>query len=283
MDNRNTSFEIGEIQCVLVSDGHFEPPGNSANILFSNAPPEALEAERRIHNIDKVSPYSGMLVRTNGRVVLIDTGAGRRHPTAGKLLDNLKVKGVSPNDIDTVVLTHAHPDHIGGSAHDNGDPVFKRARYIISEVEWNFWHSDEETTRITNERMRERHVRVARTAMTAIEPQTELVSGEFEVAPGVSVIPATGHTPGHMAVVIASGGVEMLDVADAVLHPIHIARPEWYALVDIIPDEMVTTRRQLLAQAAQSGALVRAYHFPWPGLGHVIEADRQWSWRPEVP
>ena len=108
--------------------------------------------------------------------------------------------------------------------------------------------------------------------------QLELVN--LETVPGIRAVTAPGHTPGHMALEISSEGEQLLCIADLVLHPIHLEQPEWYAVVDFIPEQVVATRRRLLDWAAGRKALVLAFHFPFPGLGHVIQKGEGWKWLP---
>jgi len=128
------------------------------------------------------------------------------------------------------------------------------------------------------------HLKILRTLalnnLLPIQGQLDLVDRETEIVPGIRAVAAPGHTPGHMALAISSGGEQLLVIADAVLHPIHLEQPEWYAVVDFIPEQAVATRRRLLNRAAAEKALVLAFHFPFPGLGHVVQKGEGWQWRP---
>ena len=88
-----------------------------------------------------------------------------------------------------------------------------------------------------------------------------------------------GHTPGHMAVSIISGSKQLLCVGDALIHPIHVERPEWYLKYDLVPRQNIETRRQLLARAATGKVLVHAFHFPFSGLGYVVQKGKSWQWQ----
>jgi len=282
-------FEIGSFKCVAVSDGThvyappiFPPP---ASFLFVNAPRQRLEQVLHEHNLQEeqwvewMSPYICLVVDTGKHLVLVDTGANGLGPDTGKLLHNLNTIGIAPEDIDTVILTHGHPDHIGGNTDAKSKPVFTNARYVIWRDEWDFWMSDQAELKL-DEHSREVLLGYARKNLPSIQSQLSLVDHETEVLPGIQVIAAAGHTPGHMALAIASEGEQLLYVSDTVLHPIHIEQPDWYATVDLNPGQVEVTRRRILAKAATEKALVLAFHFPFPGLGHVVQKGKEWQWQP---
>ena len=102
----------------------------------------------------------------------------------------------------------------------------------------------------------------------------------MQIVPGISAVTAAGHTPGHMALAIASGGEQLLCISDAFLHPIHVEQPEWLAAVDLVPEQVVATRRRLRDRVAAEKALVLAFHFPFPGLGHIVQEEGKWRWQP---
>ena len=141
MSNGSFHFNIGTFECIAVSDGThtyapptFPPP---AVLLFANAPRERLEETLRKHNlypgqwVEWVSPYICLVVNTGEHRVLVDTGAGGLEPSTGKLIQNLKAVGIAPEDIDTVIITHAHPDHIGGITDIEGRLAFPNAKYVM--------------------------------------------------------------------------------------------------------------------------------------------------------
>jgi glyoxylase-like metal-dependent hydrolase (beta-lactamase superfamily II) len=279
-------FKIGSLECTVVSDGTYTYRDPSW-ALFANAPQERLEQVLREHGLDPagwkelVSPYPALLIRTDRRLVLVDTGAGAMSPTTGKLIPNLRAIGVAPEDVDTVILTHAHPDHIGGSLDDKGRPAFSRARYVLSQVEWDFWSSEPDLSAIRmGEPFRQHLIACARDNLLPLQGRLDLVGPGTEIVPGVRVLPASGHTPGQVAVAVASAGERLLHIADAALHPIHMEQPGWYAAVDVAPEQALASRRHLLERAAAKGVLVHAFHFPWPGLGYIARTQGAWRWRP---
>ncbi|MCG2775409.1 MAG: MBL fold metallo-hydrolase [Desulfobacterales bacterium] len=282
-------FKVGAFECMAVSDGTltytpptFPPP---ATLLFCNAPRGDLEHTLRQHNIQPehwaewISQYICLLVNTGEHRVLVDTGADGLDPNTGKLLQNLQAEGIAPEDIDMVILTHCHPDHIGGNTLDNGKPAFPNARFAMWKDEWDFWTSKQAEEKL-DEHVREVLLSVARKNLPPIQERLDLIEREREILPGIHAIAAPGHTPGHMALVISSEGEQLLCISDTALHPIHLEQPEWCAAVDFAPDQVVATRRRILKRAAAEKALVLAFHFPFPGLGHIVQKGEAWQWQP---
>lgn len=289
MRNESFPFKIGNFECMVVSDGThtytppvFPPP---ATFLFANAPKDRLEQVLRKHNlqpeqwVEWISPYICVVVDTGEHRVLVDTGGDGLGPNTGKLLQNLQAERISPRDIDTVILTHGHPDHIGGNTVDGSESAFPNARFVMWKDEWDFWTSERAELEL-DEHVREVLLKFARKNLPPIQSQLDLIDHETEIVPGIKAVAAPGHTPGHMALAIASGGEQLLYISDAVLHPIHLEQPEWYAAVDFAPEQVVATRHRLLNRAAGEKALVLAFHFPFPGLGHVIQKEEAWQWQP---
>ncbi len=291
MDTDVYRFKVGDFECMAVSDGSltyappmFPPP---ATILFSNAPTEVLARVLGEHDLQPeqwtewISPYTCLLVNTADHLVLVDTGAGGLAPSTGRLNLNLKAAGIEPDDIDTIILTHAHPDHIGGNIDSEGMLTFPNARYVMWKGEWDFWTSEEAALKL------DEHAKImlafAQRNLPPIRDRIDLVDHETEILPGVHAVAAPGHTPGHMAVAISSRRQQLLCISDTVLHPVHLEQPEWYAVVDFDPKQVVATRRRLLNKATVEKALVIAFHFPFPGLGHVVQKGTGWQWRPIEP
>ncbi len=289
MKDKTHRFKVGNFDCIAVSDGThvYAPPAFPAPavLLFTNAPQEELERTLFEHDIQPkgwaewVSPYLCLLVDTGQHRVLVDTGANGLDPHTGKLLQNLQAEGISPEEIDTVILTHGHPDHIGGNTDDDGKVVFPNARFVMWKKEWDFWTS-EESKSMFDEQLAKVLFGVAQKNLPPIQGQLDLIDRETEIVPGISAVEAPGHTPGHIALQLSSAGEQFLYFADTLLHPIHAERPEWHSIVDLDPRQVEITRHRLLDRAASEKALVLSFHFPFPGLGHVVQEGERWEWKP---
>lgn len=276
-------FKIGAFDCLAASDGSFiYPPA----VLFANASKEEYEAALRKNGfpLDEVTtPYICLLIDTGEHRVLVDTGAGKLAPTTGRLVKNLRNQDIDPGSIDTVILTHAHPDHIGGNLDSNGSLIYPAARYFMSKDEWDFWTNEPDLSSLRcDDHVRHLLRQYAADMLPPIRARLELVGDGAEIVPGVRVVAAPGHTPGHLALEISSQGETLIDAVDAVLHRILIEHLDWYSGVDLNPEKALPTRRCILDRAARTGATLMAYHFPFPGLGRVRRAETGFSFAPDT-
>ena len=289
MKNQTYRFNIGSFNCIALSDGTmtyappmFPPPDI---FLFSNAEEAELSQVMQKHGIslndwkEWVSPYTCLFVDTGRNTVLIDTGAGSLTETTGKLLQNMKTEGISPEEIQYVILSHGHPDHVGGNLDSSGKTYFSQAMWIIMKSEWEFWTTEKAEHQL-DEHNRDTLLNIARTNLLPLEKMVDLVEDGDEIIPGIRVLNAAGHTPGHMAVSIISGDDKLLCISDAVIHPVHLAQPKWFSAVDVAPAEVVETRQRLLNKAFNEHSLVMAFHFPFPGIGYVQKENNGWKWQP---
>jgi glyoxylase-like metal-dependent hydrolase (beta-lactamase superfamily II) len=280
-------FQVGTLCCTVLSDGYVAHP---TSWYFPDADRVDLAqalAKRSLPQETVLSPYTCLLVETGRHVVLADTGLGAASSTAGAVLARLEAAGIRPRDVDTVIFTHAHPDHIGGAVDHRipraPKPVFPDARYVMFESEWDFWtspHVDLRSLQVPGE-TRANMECAARRCLLALRHQVELIDRETDIVPGVRAIPAPGHTPGHMALLLTSGGQQMLNLGDAAVHPVHLARPDWKNGFDLEPGRALVTRRALMERTVAEDMRVMAFHFPFPSVGRVsAHSAGGWEWMP---
>jgi glyoxylase-like metal-dependent hydrolase (beta-lactamase superfamily II) len=217
--------------------------------------------------------FTALLVNTGSKLVLIDTGtAGQLGPTTGHMLDALAAAGIAPSQIDTILISHFHPDHINGIKDKEGRKVFSNAEIMVPAPEWAHW-MDDARLNAAPEAARGGFLNVRRIFRDIAGELTRFEPGK-EVAPGIASIAAYGHTPGHTVYSVASGDQSMLVLGDTTNHPWLFARnPHWQGVFDIDGNMAVETRKRLLDRAAADRMLVQGYHFPFPACGHIAKTS----------
>ncbi len=224
-----------------------------------------------------------LLIKTGQQQVLIDTGVGRDlYSPPALLLERLQAVGAPPAAIDVVILSHADFDHIGGTMDENGNPAFPNARYVLPREEWDFWSGKPERlppNPAYDENFRKLAHDIPHTRLAQLRDKLELIESEFEIAPGIRVIAAPGHTPGYTVITVSSGGLEFIYIGDLIYDPKDIENPNWYSVFDFDPEQVVVTRNRVFEQAAREKALLMASHLPFPGLGYVSKREPGWRWQ----
>jgi glyoxylase-like metal-dependent hydrolase (beta-lactamase superfamily II) len=182
---------------------------------------------------------------------------------------NLAAAGVSPGDIDTILLTHMHPDHSAGLTDmTTGELIYPNAELVVHENEPRHWFDDAQMAR-ASELYKRLHFQMTREQVTPYLDRMRTHSGG-EVLPGVTAMPLVGHTPGHSGYLIESGGEALLIWGDVIHIPeVQFARPDVTMVPDLDPDQAVASRRRILDMAAQDRLLVTGMHLHYPGFGNV--------------
>lgn len=216
--------------------------------------------------------FTALLVNTGSKLILIDTGtAGQLGPTTGHMMGALAAAGVQPSQIDTILISHFHPDHINGIKDKDGKKVFANAEIMVSAPEWAFWMDDAKMN-AAPEAARPGFLNVRRIFRDLAGEVQRFEPGK-EVAPGIASVAAYGHTPGHTAFAIASGNQSMMVLGDVTNHPwLFARRPEWQGVFDSDGAMAVETRKRMLDRAAADKMLVQGYHFPFPASGYITRS-----------
>lgn len=268
---------VGSVEIVSVVDGVMRA---QPSFIFAGIPPDmytaALGDELAEDGTFPVK-FGSFLVRSSGRTVLVDTGMGAKNPqtTGGRLLANLERLGVRPDEIDVVVNTHLHPDHVGWNCTERDGtyvPTFPSAEYWVSRTEWEYW--TEPTTAA------EEGDHIAKDVLPLKDsPQLHLVDGEAAVTPELSLLPTPGHTPGHCSLAVASASERAVILGDVAHHPLHLVRL-WVAAIDELPRVSRRTKRALVEQLIEERTLVAGGHFTRGSFGRMVLADGRRAWQP---
>ena len=272
---------VGDIEVTALLDGYIEL-GPAALVNIDRATiDEALKAAFFDPADQMMVGISAQLLRLPDQVVLLDTGTGGLFgPTTGQLPAGLAAAGVAPEDVGVVLISHMHPDHIGGLLKD-GAVAYPNAAVWMPQADIDFW-TDESIAASAPEDAQS-FFAVARDVVAAYGDRITPFSGETELVPGVTSVPLPGHTPGHSGFRIESGGDSLLYWADIVhVMQVQFAHPEASISFDIDPDLAAETRRQAFAQAASDGTLAAGTHLPFPTYGHVRAEGEGFDWVAEA-
>lgn len=259
-------FTLGTAEITVIQDTAFQFP---VTTFASNATEEELAEVLEANNLpvgDIRTTVNTMLVKDGDMTALLDTGTG------SQTLPTLALLGVVPEDITAVVISHFHPDHIGGML-SSGAPAFPNAMYYLGQAEWDFLQSGSAGVGDA--------VRAFGVLQNA--GQLEFYASDAEIVGGIQSVAAFGHTPGHHALMVTSGDAQLLNMIDTALNSvISLARPEWQPGFDSLPDVASETRRTLLQRAVDEKIQIFGYHFPFPGLGYVDTEGEGFRFIPTV-
>jgi glyoxylase-like metal-dependent hydrolase (beta-lactamase superfamily II) len=269
---------VGDIEITQLSDGmlEFDLCNFFPTIEESNWSPY----ESHLHEHNVRFNLGSYLIRGGGKTILVDTGLGPRPAETpdvpwGQLMNDFKAKGIRPEDVDMVVMTHLHRDHVGWNLTPQGGkyvPTFPKARYWMSKKDWDTSHqSDVQPTRYPN-------------APSCVWPLAELglvefMNGEHSITRELTAVPTPGHTPGHMSILVTSKGERALVLGDAAHSPVQVLEPDWVSRADMDPDLTRQTRKALLDRLEREQILVAAGHFEAPGFGRIVRLEGRRYWR----
>jgi len=260
-------FALGAFEVTTVFDGA-RGIEEVYKIFGADQSPEdvqALAEERLLPPAKAVNMFTPVVVNTGQQLIVFDTGNGAGgRPDLGRFAAGLAEAGISPGDVDLVVLTHYHPDHIGGLM-EEGAPVFPNATYAANETEHAFWTAPERMSGPTE--------RVAKIVEANVKPLTEkmaMLKDGDEVAPGIRALLTPGHTLGHTSFHIESDGKRLLIGGDFCNHYVlSLERPEWHVSFDMDKDMAGETRKKTLDMLATDKVMFTSYHMPNPAVGMV--------------
>ena len=277
-------FRVGEdISATVLSDGLI---GGPPRVYASDVPEAELEAVLRQAFLptDRLTlNLNTLLIETQGRRMLLEAGAGETMgPQGGRVFANLAAIGLRPEDIDVVVVSHTHPDHVGNLRTADGGRAFPRATIFAPRADWDFFVSNDPDLSYmpVPEEFRRNFAAAIKRSVEPVTRGIDLYEAGAEIVPGLTTLPAVGHTPGMANFLVHSGSDQLLLTADLAYHPVvNVDRP-WLPGPDRDKDTALASRRRIFDMAAADRLLVLGFHYPFPGLGRMLKTDAGYAWVP---
>lgn len=271
-------FMLGDFQVTALSDGTGTLP---ADKLLNGMAPASIDRILAAHfeSSPVTTSVNAFLVNTGHKLVLIDTGNGPGS-SAGRVMANLEASGYRPEQVDDVLITHMHPDHVGGLVAD-GHRAFPNATVWVNRKDADYWLSPAQMNKAADNRKG-----TFRAAMAAFKPyrkagQFHTFTGSRQLLPGIRSLPEPGHTPGHTGYLVTSQGHTMLAWGDIIhVQAVQFRHPSVTITYDSNQPEARATRMRILARAASKRYIIAGAHLAFPGLGHVRKAARGYTWIP---
>ena len=263
-------INVGNVEVLSVKDGFSAKRDPTATF-----PESAIDQWREYPEIldenDQVqSRYGSVVLRSEGKLILVDTGM--QTATGGDLLNDMRAKGAAPEDIDIVFLTHLHPDHVGWNIDlSSGKPAFPNARYIAPRSDYEYWMQPDVLAAAE-------HVQLHVVPLTELK-LLDLFDEDYKVTDELITVSTPGHTPGHTSLMIASAGERAFVLGDVAHSPAQAHYTDWNPMFDIQPDISRPTRHRVIDMLESEGTLVSAGHFPDPGFGHFVRLEGRRIWQ----
>lgn len=271
------TYRLGGHEVTVVSDGINRMP--LTDNYVKNAPRSAVNAALESLHMDKdgvSSPVAPIVVNTGSKLVVIDTGWGpdryqQTNGAVGQFHSNLAAAGIDNNAVDTVIISHLHPDHINGLLTTDNKLGFPNAETMVPAAEWRFWMDDSNRLKAPPGSVVEAQFNNCRRVFAALDHKVTEYEPDRELVPGITSLATYGHSPGHTSHIISSGRGCVLvqgDVAASV-GALFVRNPGWHAIFDLDGPAAEQTRRRIYDMAASEKILIQGFHFPFPGLVRI--------------
>jgi glyoxylase-like metal-dependent hydrolase (beta-lactamase superfamily II) len=274
-------YKVGSIEVTAIYDGIWEKPHDPAFIKNASVEDTKAALGKAGLSTEFVSiPLTVVVLKVGDRLIMVDSGSGAQwQPTAGKLSANMQAAGIDPAKIGTILVSHFHPDHIFGLMQKGTNaPTYPNAELVVSATEYNWWTEPGRVEKLPEPR------KPLGTRINAVFPgwkNFKLVEGEKEVAPGIRLVNAPGHTPGHAAFHVSSGNQQLMISNDTAYVPALVApHPDWQGAYDQDGPLAVDSRRKLLDRVIADKMMICGAHFPFPGAGAFAKDGSGYAFTP---
>ncbi|MBI3346293.1 MAG: MBL fold metallo-hydrolase [Burkholderiales bacterium] len=271
-------LQLGDFEITALSDGTLDLPVDK---LLQQPAPNTLKALQHAYlGVPLETSVNAYIVNTGSKVILVDTGAaGLFGPTAGRMLANFKASGYAPEQVDEIVITHLHGDHIGGAGTPDGKATFPNATLRMDKQESDYWLAPEQVAKGDGAKAIAAIVKAYADA-GRFKPFAGSAAG-VEIVPGFKALPAYGHTPGHSNYVAESKGQKMMFWGDLMhVAAVQFAEPAVTIQFDSDPKAAAPAREKAYAAAAKDGYYVAVTHVSFPGIGKLRVDGKGYDWLP---
>jgi glyoxylase-like metal-dependent hydrolase (beta-lactamase superfamily II) len=286
-------YKVGSMEVTVVTDGARTFP--LADNFVTNVKKDEVNAALAAAYMDKdkmTIMFNPIVVNTGSKLVVIDTGNGpaafeQSKGAVGQMHANLAAAGFDRANVDAVIISHFHGDHINGLLTADGKPAYANAEILVPAAEWKFWTDEANLSKYKGTPIEGNFANAKRVFGALGNKVTQYEAGK-EIVSGITAMSTPGHTPGHCSHLLTSGTASVMVQADVTNHPALFARnPGWWATFDMDGAMAEATRRKLYDQLAADKTQVQGFHYPFPSAGFIEKAGSgyqvvQIAWNPVI-
>ena len=273
-------YKVGDFEVTALNEGVVRN-ATPANMAVNKTLPDVQKAlgDAFLPTDHVINQFNTIVVNTGRNLVLIDSGFGDNGPPTGNnLLSNMSAAGIDPKNIDTILVSHFHGDHISGIRAKGGAANFPNAEIMVPSGEWQFWNDASNQAKVIDN-FKPGFANVKRVFDPVAKDVKQFEHGK-ELVAGITAVDSRGHSPGHTAFLVASGNGKLLVTSDTVNHQILIRNPDWSLWADMDAAMAITARKKLLDMAAADKMQIAAYHLPFPSTGFIAKQGNGYEFHP---